>query len=143
VTDSYEAARVYAWNWFEYHASQRMTVFRFYLIFTAVIAAGYAQVIDKAPLTGAMLGGFLSFITIAFWRLDRRNVALIKLAEAHLKDHENRLALEVGPGVKFLGHADQGQVPFSSFSGIFRLVFLVVFLMGGIAAAGPFLAAYM
>lgn len=143
MTDSFETARVYAWNWFEYHAAQRMIVFRFYLIFTAVVAAGYMQVIDKAPILGAMLGGFLSFITFAFWRLDRRNVALIKLAETHLKDHENRMALEVGSGIRLVGQADQWQAPLSSFSNIFRLVFLVVFLMGVVAAAYPLLEAYI
>lgn len=143
MTDSFDIARIYAWNWFEYHASQRMTVFRFYLIFTAVVTAGYAQVIDKEPIIGAVLGGFLSFITIAFWRLDRRNVVLIKLAEAHLKDHEERLALEVGTGIKLLGQADGKGAPLSSFSSIFRLVFLVVFLMGVLAAAGPLFVAHI
>ena len=139
MTDSFEVARAYAWNWFEYHASQRMTVFRFFLIFAAIISAGYVQVVVKAPLIGAALGLFLSFITVAFWRLDRRNVALIKLAEAHLKDHEDRLALEVGAGIKLFGQADVEHAPFTSFSSIFRCVFVVTFCVGIISATYPFL----
>ena len=140
MTDSFEVARAYAWNWFEYHASQRMTVFRFFLIFAAILSAGYVQVVDKEPMIGAALGVFLSFIVVAFWRLDQRNVALIKLAEAHLKDHENRLALEVGAGIKLFGQADVECPPFTSFSSIFRWVFVVIFCVGVMSASYPFLA---
>ena len=140
MTDSLEVARVYAWNWFEYYALQRMTVFHFFLIFAAILSAGYVRVLDKEPMIGAALGVFLSFIVVAFWRLDQRNVALIKLAEAHLKDHENRLALEVGAGIKLFGQADVERPPFTSFSSILRWVFVVIFCVGVMSASYPFLA---
>ena len=143
MTDSFEIARTYAWCWFEYHASQRMTVFRFFLIFAAIISAGYVQVVVKAPLIGTALGLFLSFITVALWRLDQRNVVLIKLAETHLKDHEERLALDVGPGIKLIGQTDGSRTLLSSFSSIFRLVFSVIFLMGILAAVCPIFIVYV
>lgn len=36
-----EIAYKYAWDWFSYHAAQRLTTFRFFLIIIGVVVVGY------------------------------------------------------------------------------------------------------
>ena len=39
-----EKAQNYAWNWFEYHAGQRLTSFNYFLILIGVVVVGYLNV---------------------------------------------------------------------------------------------------
>jgi len=42
-----ELALKYAWDWFNYHATQRLTAFRFFLIMLTAITGGYITALDK------------------------------------------------------------------------------------------------
>ena len=79
----------YAWNWFAYHADQRLKMFNFMLIALGVFANSIVAAINGgSPLVAASLcvvGGMLS---LAFRQLDRRNQDLTWIGEdvlAHLE----------------------------------------------------------
>src|SRR5258708_34054824 len=59
----------YAWNWFAYHASQRLQAFNFFLLILAALATGYLTALDKdygLPQTGfGVPGTLISFAFIA------------------------------------------------------------------------------
>lgn len=87
----------YAWNWFQYHAGQRMLVFRFFLVLTGALAAGCFAFLQKQNYDLLLV---LAILTIAFcflfWRLDCRNRTLVKIAETYLKDEEEWLSTVLG-----------------------------------------------
>lgn len=88
----FDAARQYAWEWFQYHAEQRQTVFRFFLTIVAILAAGYATAWSADRLNwAAMVSILLIICPILFWRLDERNRNLVKISERYLSVEENRL----------------------------------------------------
>lgn len=86
------AARTYAWEWFKYHAGQRQSVFRFYLIISGAVFTGYfastgtarGELREFAYLSGLLLLA----ISFLFWRLDVRSQELVKIAEKYLKVDE-------------------------------------------------------
>jgi hypothetical protein len=93
TASSEEAARKYAWEWFSYHASQRQTVFRFFLILVGAIIGGYLAVLKSPdPKHLYLFGAALTVLSFLFWRLDVRSRTLINLAEAYLRVDEARLA---------------------------------------------------
>ncbi len=66
----------YAWDWFEFHAKQRLTTFNFFLIIMGAI--GYVYIFGKpdAPLINwiAFFGAIISFL---FLLLEVRNTILV------------------------------------------------------------------
>lgn len=74
----YEERYRYAWDWFEYHAKQRLTTFNFFLIILGAI--GYVYIFgDRCVTKGlvvwlALLGAILSFL---FLLLEVRNTTLV------------------------------------------------------------------
>ena len=82
----------YAWNYFDFHAKQRTTIFNFFLIFIGFILNAYATIYAKADANPPLLIGlaiFGIFATICFIVLDRRNEELVDIAEAILIALEN------------------------------------------------------
>lgn len=95
--EAYDAARQYAWNWFEYHAAQRQSVFRFFLIMTAFVSTGYVTAIVKEFYSiSTILAILLVVISFLFWRLDSRSIHLVKIAEYYLEIEETRLKDSIG-----------------------------------------------
>ncbi len=83
--------REYAWNYFQFHASQRMSTFNFFVVFCALLTAGLAGTIGRNShnhLLGVLLGVSLMTVSFVFWKLDQRVRFLIKHAEAALKKIE-------------------------------------------------------
>lgn len=79
----------HAWNWFQYHAEQRMTMIRFYLTIAAAIGAGIGYLATKdQPLLSCLLSGFGAAASICFMRLDNRVSNLVKLGENALKTQQ-------------------------------------------------------
>jgi len=75
----------YAWNWFKYHAEQRLLAFRFYLVIVGTLVAAIAVGVradQMILISGACLLGFV--ITVFFYFLELRNRELM---------HRGRLAL--------------------------------------------------
>jgi uncharacterized membrane protein len=83
--------RKQAWDYFAIHASQRMTIFNFYIVLSSVVATSYfASFKSDSNLQSArwLLASLLVFFAFIFWKLDERNKTLIKNAERALKYFE-------------------------------------------------------
>lgn len=84
--------RDYAWNYFQLHASQRMSSFNFFVVIAALLTTVIAATF-KTDCTNhwlcVPLGMSLSVISYVFWKLDQRTRFLIKHAENALKKLEN------------------------------------------------------
>jgi hypothetical protein len=94
--DTVSFLRKQAWDYFNIHASQRMTVFNFYLVLSSLITttyfASFKEVVDITPAR-PVLAIMLCLFAFIFQKLDQRNKTLIKNAERALKyfetlDHE-------------------------------------------------------
>lgn len=79
--------RQYFWNYFQLHASQRLTTFKFYITISTIISTGYVATVAVSviPTLAILLGFTLSLLSFIFWKLDSRNKQLIKNAEEALK----------------------------------------------------------
>lgn len=69
----------YAWNWFDYHARQRLTTFNFFLIIIGALAYGYIRVlpINDMKWLAAWIGLFAFIVSIAFLCIEVRNTILV------------------------------------------------------------------
>lgn len=133
------AARQYAWRWFEYHAGQRQSVFRFFLLFSGAIATGYFSSITTTQLShlAYLFGIGLAVTATLFWRLDVRSLKLVKLAESYLKVDEETLATALGTEAVLLASKADSERPtgavvrrFYSFRQIYKLIFALVGAVG-------------
>lgn len=148
-----EGLRKRAWDYFQMHASQRLTTFNFYIVLSTLIAAGLFSTFEgnfDEPLVGCVLGALLSLFSFVFWKLDDRNRELIKTAESALKFLEDVSGLEDPTGsphaLKVFRSEEAAtntlkrrreRWPWKkhmSYSDCFRFVFLV-FGLGGLSAA--------
>lgn len=95
--DLFKEQRSYAWNYFQIHATQRMTTFNFFVILAGLLTAGLAKTLTAEGdmhIISLLLGVGLIVISFAFWRLDNRVRGLIHLAESKLIDIEKKLQEE-------------------------------------------------
>lgn len=69
----------YAWNWFEYHASQRLIAFRFYLIIIGAVGWIFLRgdLSSIGILHGRFFGAALSVVSLFFYLLEKRNNKLV------------------------------------------------------------------
>ena len=88
--------RQQAWDYFEMHGNQRLTTFNFYIVISSVIASALFTVLPSGQRShvGWLLGFLLIFFSFVFWKLDSRNKALIKGAEAALEYFEQNSNLK-------------------------------------------------
>ena len=86
--NNHEFLRQYIWNYFQVHASQRLTTLNFYILISTVISTGFLIVIASMPILALILSIMLILLSFVFWKLDIRNKQLIRNAEAGLKDLE-------------------------------------------------------
>jgi len=80
--------RDYAWNYFQMHASQRLTTFNFYIVIASLLSTALFNSFQKnnhISCLGIFLGFLLSMLSFVFWKLDCRNKFLIKQSEKALK----------------------------------------------------------
>jgi hypothetical protein len=86
----------YAWDWFSYHAAQRLTTFRFFLILIGVVVIGYFKCVELHwPRFGIVMGSFGGLIAVAFWLLEIRNEELVNCGRAALDRLEEKMQLTV------------------------------------------------
>jgi hypothetical protein len=86
----------YAWDWFSYHARQRLMAFNFFLILMGAVVVGYTQAVDDdLPGLGACLGFLGAFVAVAFLAMDVRNEELVRCGRAALDDMEKKLGLSI------------------------------------------------
>jgi hypothetical protein len=72
----------YAWNWFSYHANQRLLCFNFFIIILG--GAGYLLASKLNPIYFILSGFFLVFIAKLFWILEIRNRELVNYGRRSL-----------------------------------------------------------
>jgi len=78
-----------AWNWFEFHARQRMSMFYNFLIITGILVNGYALAHKDQIYWMAGAASFLGlFQAVCFVVIDIRNREMIRFAEEALQKLE-------------------------------------------------------
>jgi hypothetical protein len=124
----------HAWNWFAFHAAQRLQAFNFFVVATAFLSAAYASLLEKYPGASfiiALVGAWLCFW---FNRLEARSRQLVKAGESALIVSQRRLAtLADNPDLKILDAVEQSVSGSSSYRRVINVVqytFLVLFLIG-------------
>jgi len=79
--------RQYAWDYFQLHAVQRMSLFNFFVLISAILTAGMGSALLKNGadeyIVLAAVG--LMLVSFAFWKLDQRVRFFVKHAESILK----------------------------------------------------------
>jgi hypothetical protein len=83
-----EHLREYGWNWFNYHAEQRTSMFNYSLAAASLLAAGFGAAIDKHPHLAATIGFVGALVTWSFFLIDGRNDKLVRRGERVLKAFE-------------------------------------------------------
>jgi len=88
----------YLWKYFEFHANQRITLFKYYIIFISAYFYGTGYLVINFPNNSDIhemalmaMSLFFMFITCFFKRLDYRNRQLIRYAEKGIKKNEEKL----------------------------------------------------
>lgn len=87
-----EIALNHAWRWFEYHAAQRLSMIRFYLLIIGGAATAYFAALREFPAASVAAAFFGCVCSILFWRLDKRASYLVKLGERAITEQETLLA---------------------------------------------------
>ena len=90
-----EWVRTYAWDWFEYHAGQRTSMFNYGLAAAAILAAGYGSAIDKDPMVAFAIGAVGTLVSLSFVAVDGRNKFLVNHGEVMLRAVEATLVPRV------------------------------------------------
>ena len=136
-----EIALRHGWEWFQYHAQQRLSIFRFYVFLVGALGTAYVAAMVGGfyipAIAVTLVGCVLSFF---FWLLDRRVSDLIKIGEAVLGREQDKLAERLGyEEIKIVGEADRHKRKyFYSYSQVFGAIFFGVFLMFFACAAYTF-----
>jgi hypothetical protein len=81
----------YAWEWFKYHANQRITEFYHFLIIFGAIAFAYLFS-DQLHCLLALLG---MFVSIGFYLIEIRNVELLQSSRNTIEDIEQSIGLSI------------------------------------------------
>lgn len=62
-------------GYFSLHATQRITVFNYFVVFAGILSTGLAATIrapNRLAFVGIALRLLLSFLSFLFWKLDQR-----------------------------------------------------------------------
>lgn len=85
----------HAWNYFQLHANQRISLFGYYIIFLSIFAAGAGTIIFKfrsreisAEILGIIIALLFIGITWIFILLDERNKDLLEIGKKKLIELE-------------------------------------------------------
>ena len=143
--------REYAWNYFVCHAEQRLKTFHLYLILVSVIIAGFTTALNYSEDHRWLcsFGFILSFLSLVFWTLDRRNRELVKNGEAALNFLDECEGLEDNDDephiLKIFKHDDymikrNPNVPFLHTHVTYSKFLILVFTALGLAGLGAGIA---
>lgn len=137
--------RKQAWDYFQVHASQRLTIFNFYVVLSSVTVTTYFSSFkadSNLQTARPALAGLLCFLAFVFLKLDQRNKFLIKNAERALKHFEQ---MEHAPVIAKVFMQEEVETESKrlvrwqrllfwsahlSYSNCFNMVFVIFFLVG-------------
>lgn len=134
-----DTALQHGWDWFKYHADQRLTLLRYYLILYGVVATAYYSTITGTPFAsmGAAIFGVIA--SISFYRLDQRVAKLIKLGKGVLDKEQEALQKELSYDEVRIVELAEGSK--STFLGSFRQILRFLFCFGILQFSVAFLSA--
>jgi hypothetical protein len=145
--DNLKIIHDYAWNWFSYHAAQRMTVFRFFSLLIGGLSVGFYQTLPKSPAIAFAISVLALLFSVLFWRLDLRTRELIRIGEDLLKESEtefNKIVdikvgiIELAAGKNSVHAVRLLPSRFYSYAQIFSAVFLLMVGSSALAALYSF-----
>jgi hypothetical protein len=123
----------YGFKWFEYHASQRITTFNFYLVVYSALAGAYSFLLKEKIVAGSLLVSLLMLLmSVLFWQLDIRNRQLIDIGEKIVKKSWLSAGLDESLNPIVLSSGVQ------SYGLRFRQIFGIVFLIGSVFGLAAF-----
>ena len=129
----------HAWNYFELHAQQRISVFNYFVVLSGILAAGLAASVqgpERLASVGVALGALLILLSFVFWKLDQRTAFLIKHAEEVLKACEPTTA-PLFSDEETKTDTAKAQTSIWTYGRSFRTIFLVI---GAAGLAGAILS---
>ena len=83
--------QAYAWEWFKYHAGQRISMFNYFLVAVGILASAFMASWKLEPWMAQGIGILGMVWSIAFLLLDVRNRQLVHMGEdvlEHLERHD-------------------------------------------------------
>lgn len=126
----------HAWNYFAFHAAQRISVFNFFIVFSGLIVAGLGASLTAPPRLSAFgigLGLLLLLLSLVFWQLDRRVSFMIKHSEAALAAAEKAslsIASQIVSTEPAAFHAVKKKRRLWTYGTSFRFIFACTALIG-------------
>jgi len=94
--DRLKIALTYSWEWFKYHADQRLKAFHFFLIIVGTLSVAFTQSVAQNLRPAAIGVGVLGMlVSVAFWILDIRNEELVYCGRVALDELEEALGVHV------------------------------------------------
>jgi hypothetical protein len=128
----------YAWNWFEYHASQRLTAFRFFLVFLGALIVGFgAGLKDGHCHFASAVGWFGAFISLAFLILEFRNEQLVNVSRdalMHLEQTDETFKAQ--PKLQLV-HIDRARSGWWSYKFWLRAIYVLCIVLFLVGATNP------
>jgi hypothetical protein len=86
----------YSWDWFSFHADQRLRAFNFFILIVAGVIAASAQVaVARLKLLGVAIGLFGSLSSLVFLALEVRNHLLVGYGREILAEIEADLGIHL------------------------------------------------
>ncbi len=119
------------WKWFEFHASQRMSTFKFFLTIYAACGGVALALLERGYAGFGLFAGLLTLYTPnLFWSMDKRSRQLTEIGEAIIETEWRRrgFSSDLNP----IQRANKDPTRGGRFKGIFgRLFFFAsVFALG-------------
>lgn len=146
ITQDDERFLKYAWEWFSYHANQRLVAFNFFLVFVGFILIGVTKCFEiKSYLFGSIISFIGMSINVVFWFLEARNEELVNYGRDALKSVENKSEIKiyindeertiisddnrVGRLIKCIIKNKEARKVIIKHAFLFRSVFLIIFVL--------------
>jgi len=88
----------YAWDWFQYHADQRLKAFNYFVVALGFLLAAYGTAMKDAaafPLIATVIAGFGAVISFAFLCIEVRNHELVEVGRMWLDQLEKSLGMSL------------------------------------------------
>jgi hypothetical protein len=112
-----QTALDHAWNWWKYHAEQRITLIRFFIITLGGVAAAVGWAYQRHEyLLCFFISAFGALLSFCFLRLDARTSDLVRIGETALRVEQERMAVATGNGAMHLcrsADVQNGYFPYS------------------------------
>lgn len=86
----------HSYRWFEYHAKQRLEMFKFFILISAglISVAGFSmQAHQKVLLIGS--GVLLIALSLLFWKIDQRGIELTNYGERAITAYWKEIGLDL------------------------------------------------